>query len=343
MPRAMERGSTEVKEEIRCIAFNEDSSALAIGTTRGCRMYTTEPFTPSSHKVCGGVSALALLDRTALYAMVGLGSLEHSPRQLQVCGAGSDQPLFCLSFEDTVLAVRLSRTRLAVVLECSVHLFDTATMAPVQVATTARNPGGLAGLSVRADPGAALPGVLAYPHPVDEGGSKRGAVALADTLTGRVAHVVHAHFCPLAAIALSAHGSRLATASEKGTVVRLFGVSAEGAVLLHLFRRGTQQAAIRSMAFGRGAALLACSSNSGTVHIFRCTADPAAPPPESAVREERSTCKLTLESPSLPHAACFTPDGHRLLIATAAGFLLVYGVDPGQPLCELQSKWLLGV
>ena len=70
----------------------------------------------------------------------------------------------------------------------------------------------------------------------------------------------------VAAVAFNQEGTLLATASEQGTVVRVFTVPA--AQLICTLRRGSYPAAIRSLAFNQSASRLAVSSDSGTVHVF---------------------------------------------------------------------------
>lgn len=78
--------------------------------------------------------------------------------------------------------------------------------------------------------------------------------------------LIDTHNTPVAAIALSLNGSRLATASEKGTLVRVFDTSS-GHKLQEL-RRGTDPAEIYHIAFDRSCAWLAVTSDKNTVHVF---------------------------------------------------------------------------
>ena len=80
--------------------------------------------------------------------------------------------------------------------------------------------------------------------------------------------MIPAHDSPLAAMAFSYSGQQLATASERGTVIRVFNV-ADGSRLWE-FRRGVKRCvAISSLAFSPDATFLCCSSNTETVHVFR--------------------------------------------------------------------------
>ena len=78
--------------------------------------------------------------------------------------------------------------------------------------------------------------------------------------------LIEAHETALAAFALNSDGSRLATASETGTLIRIFD-TASGAALQEV-RRGADKAEIYSIAFNPTSAWLACSSDRGTIHIF---------------------------------------------------------------------------
>ena len=75
-----------------------------------------------------------------------------------------------------------------------------------------------------------------------------------------------AHESHLACLAVSDDGSRLATASEKGTLVRVFD-TADGRQL-HEFRRGSDKADVHCLSFSRTGELLAVGSDHGTVHVF---------------------------------------------------------------------------
>ena len=80
--------------------------------------------------------------------------------------------------------------------------------------------------------------------------------------------MIPAHDSPLAAIAFNPTGTKLATASERGTVIRIFSVQ-DGARLME-FRRGVKRCAhVYSLAFSQESDYLALSSNTETIHIFK--------------------------------------------------------------------------
>jgi autophagy-related protein 18 len=120
------------------------------------------------------------------------------------------------------------------------------------------NPKGLCSLSIDNDKS-----YLAYP-----GNSQVGEVQIFDTINLKTVTMIPAHDSPLAAIAFDSTGSKLATASEKGTVIRVFSIP-HGQRLFE-FRRGVRRnAAIYSLSFSTDSMYLSCSSNLETIHIFR--------------------------------------------------------------------------
>lgn len=66
---------------------------------------------------------------------------------------------------------------------------------------------------------------------------------------------------------MNSEGTLLATASEKGTIIRVFSVP--GGEKLYQFRRGSIPSRIYSMSFNSTSTLLCVSSASETVHIFK--------------------------------------------------------------------------
>ena len=88
----------------------------------------------------------------------------------------------------------------------------------------------------------------------------------AETLSCRV--VIPAHEGQLAALQFSRTNTRIATASLKGTVIRVFDTR-DGAKLYELRRGLKRTASIFSLSFSPCGTFLACSSNTETVHVFK--------------------------------------------------------------------------
>lgn len=77
---------------------------------------------------------------------------------------------------------------------------------------------------------------------------------------------IYAHNSNIAAIALNNDGTLVATASERGTVIKIFDTTT--GKMKKEVRRGTMSTDIYSLAFSQKSNYIACCSGSGTLHIF---------------------------------------------------------------------------
>ncbi|KAI0518569.1 protein-vacuolar targeting protein Atg18 [Xylaria bambusicola] len=283
------------------VTYNQDHSCLAVGTSSGFRIYHTEPFSKIFSSNDGNISIIEMLFSTSLVALV------LSPRHLIIQNTKRGSVICELSFPSAVLAVRLNRKRLCVVLEDSIYLYDIANMSLLQRIDTSPNPSAICALSPSSENS-----YFAYPlpKPRDDSVDKRprhappasvsyvpvtsGDVLIYDTSTLKVVNVVEAHRSPLSCIALNNDGTLLATASETGTIIRVFSVPK--GQKLYQFRRGTYPSTIYSMSFNIASTLLCVSSTSDTVHIFRLQQ------PGPAASANTSETWSDVKAPSSPRA-----------------------------------------
>ncbi|KAG6841632.1 hypothetical protein C0991_009057 [Blastosporella zonata] len=212
-----------------------------------------------------------------------------------------------LLFPSSILAVKLNRKTLVIVLEVEIYIYDISNMRLLHVIETTKNPDAICALSPSADSS-----YLAYPSPVPSPTSplaassttsqpppasiqqQTGDVLLFSTRSLTVANVIQAHKAPISFLSINSTGSLLATASDKGTVIRVWSIP--GAEKLYQFRRGTREARIYSISFNLVSTLLAVSSAHDTVHIFKLgpqkatTKPPGQPssPPESVDSKDSS-------------------------------------------------------
>jgi autophagy-related protein 18 len=264
--------------------FNQDFSCVSVGTKEGYRLYNCEPF-GKIYEHPGGRSIVEMLFCTSLVALVGLGDQpDLSPRRLQIVNTKRGSSICELTFPTAILAVKLNRKRLVVVLLQNLYVYDIANMKLLHTIETSPNPNAICALSASSDAC-----YIAYPSPTpvpapDANGAPAhapvaspahvpvsGDVLLYDACALQPVTVIEAHKSPLSCIALSSDGTTLATASDKGTIIRVFSVP--GADKLFQFRRGSLPAKIYSLNFDLSSTLLACSSDSETIHIFKLSHD----------------------------------------------------------------------
>ncbi|CAH1397501.1 unnamed protein product [Nezara viridula] len=240
------------------VSFNQDYTSLSVSTCNGYRILSLNTIEQPLEICQSETEDICIVERlfsSSLLAMVSLSS----PRKLKVCHFKKGTEICNYSYSNTILAVKLNRARLVVCLEESLYIHNIRDMAVLHtIRDTPPNPSGLCALSTDSDNC-----FLAYP-----GSSTIGEVQIFDTVHLNCKMMIAAHDSPLAAMMFSPNGNLIATASEKGTVIRVFNV-ADG-VKLHEFRRGVKRCVnIYGLAFSPDASLLAATSNTETVHVFK--------------------------------------------------------------------------
>ena len=209
-----------------------------------------------------------MLNGSALAAFAGAGDQPRlSPRRLVLLNATTRAQIGELRFEGRVEAVLMSPPRLVVLAAHAAHVHDTRTLARLAALPAPR--GAVAALTPCAE--GEGPCLLALSAGGDAGPGA-GRVAVHDLLAGTVLTALDAHRSPVRALAWHANGGLLATASDRGTVVRVhyLSQSTRGAPAAQL-RRGAAPAAIQALAFsppGVWPPLLAAASER-TVHVWR--------------------------------------------------------------------------
>jgi autophagy-related protein 18 len=233
-----------------------------------------------------------MLFSTSLVAVVGSGSKPtSSPRRLRILNTKKRSNICELTFPTAVLSVKLNRKRLVVVLVDQIYIYDISCMKLLHTIETSPNPGALCDLSAHDD------SILVYPTPgptvaspfntmnnVKDAGSEIGTVVLFDALNIAPLNIVKAHKTELVTLSLNSSGTHLATASNKGTIIRIFSTLTGHKVAQ--FRRGSYAALIQSIAFDLGSKLVAVASDTGTVHIFQLNTEEVSPSEEDNDEED---------------------------------------------------------
>ncbi|XP_068932670.1 WD repeat domain phosphoinositide-interacting protein 1 isoform X3 [Petaurus breviceps papuanus] len=337
-------GGAEAEAGLSCFSFNQDRTSLAIGTKTGYRLFSLssvehldqvhESSVPGYRAgtscltvqysvfgilcVCcflicrfgaiilttGEIPDVYIVERLFSSSLVVVVS-HTKPRQMNVYHFKKGTEICNYSYSSNILSIRLNRQRLLVCLEESIYIHNIKDMKLLKtILDIPVNPTGLCALSINHSNS-----YLAYP-----GSLTTGEIVLYDGNTLKTVCTIPAHDGPLAAFTFNSVGSKLASASEKGTVIRVFSVP-EGQKLYE-FRRGMKRYVnINSLVFSMDSQFLCASSNTETVHIFKLD-------------------NLTSSIQKLP----------RLLVISSDGRLYIYNLDPqdGGECILIKTHSLLG-
>ena len=118
------------------------------------------------------------------------------------------------------------------------------------------------------------PSALDNPDSNCDNRSALGKVILFDTESLNGVCTIFAHHSPLSCMSINHDGTLLSTASERGTIIRVWGVPS--GQRLYQFRRGSREAEITFMSFNLSSTILAVSSAHITIHFFKL--EPVSPP-----------------------------------------------------------------
>uniref|UniRef100_A0A3Q0QXU2 WD repeat domain, phosphoinositide interacting 1 n=1 Tax=Amphilophus citrinellus TaxID=61819 RepID=A0A3Q0QXU2_AMPCI len=329
-----------------CIWVCFHCSSLSVGTKTGYRLFsvTAVDNLDCIHEgvECPDVYIVERLFSSSLVVVVSLSM----PRRMNVYHFKKGTEICNYSYSNNILSVRLNRQRLVVCLEESIYIHNIKDMKLLKtLLNTPTNPSGLCALSINHGNS-----YLAYP-----GSATMGEITVYDANNLSTVTLIQAHDSPLAALTFNASGTKLASASEKGTVIRVFSIP-EGQKLFE-FRRGMKRlyVSISSLSFSADAQFLCASSNTETVHIFKLEQH------KKNVQEEESPTWSTYVGKMFTAASTYLPSQvsdmmnqdrafatvrlnmfglknicalatiqklPRLLVASSDRYLYIYNVDP---------------
>jgi WD repeat-containing protein 45 len=241
--------------------FNHDASCFSVGLDTGFCVFNSDPCELRvSRDFNAGIGVTEMLGRYNFLALVGGGRRPKYPQNKVVIWDDAKQrAVITLEFNTAILRVRLSKSRIVVALQNGVHVYAfSSPPSKISEFETADNPLGLCCLGSK---------LLAFP------GRSHGQIQLVQLDSGNVT-IIPAHSTPLRALDLSPDEQLLATASEQGTLIRVF--STGNCVRISELRRGVDPAFVFSISISPSSTMLAATSDKSTLHIFDLPPKPTA-------------------------------------------------------------------
>jgi WD40 repeat protein len=195
-----------------------------------------------------------MLFRSNILALVGGGAHPKFPPNKVILW--DDHQMKCIgevTFKSDVKGVRLRKDRIITILEQRIYIYQISDLKLLDVIDTCVNALGLCALTSKEA------SILICPS------KKKGYIRITNYDTSSNIEV-KAHESSISNLSISQDGRLCATASDKGTLIRVFS-TADGKLMQEL-RRGTDKAGIKCISFDKSSKWLACTSDKGTVHIF---------------------------------------------------------------------------
>ncbi|PRP89425.1 WD repeat domain phosphoinositide-interacting protein 3 [Planoprotostelium fungivorum] len=338
--------------ELVFASFNQDYGCIACATQRGFCIFNSDPLKERFRRDFenGGIGIVEMLFRSNILGLVGSGTNPKFPdNKAMIWDDYQNKCIAELEFKSEVKAIKLRRDRIVVVLENKVYVYNFADLQLLHQIETSPNPKGLCALSASPNIVLAVPGL------------KPGTVHV-ELYDLKQTQIINAHNNGLTQLVLSLDGSKLATSSERGTLVRLWDTKT-GAQTREL-RRGADKADIYSLAFSSNLEWLCVSSDKGTVHIYGLSAEHDKREEENRKKNEEAKTRVSSFSfmkeilpsyfssewsfasfhiPETHSICCFGSDSNSVIVVSADGSYYKYSFDRtkgGECKQETMAKFL---
>ena len=246
-------------ETILHIAFNQDGSCFCLGTRKGFIVYNASPVQILSQRDFNeGISIVEMLKKTNILALVGEDDLDKkdsdfSSDKLIIWDDSLNKRISELILNSEIINVKIKLDKIIAVTKNNylyvVEISDLEIKNIFQIYQSL--------FAVSMDDKIL---VLAFPY------KHSGYVKIKKYNSKINIPSINAHDSNISFLSLSHDGNLLGTSSIRGTLIRIFNTS-NGEMIREL-RRGAKTSLIHYITFDLNNKFLACSSSSGTIHIF---------------------------------------------------------------------------
>ena len=245
------------------ISFNQDYSLFSFGTENGFKIFNTFPFNQGYEKnLSGGISKCELSYRSNYLALIGGG---RSPKfnNKKVILYNDEKGLIESEYKFTtpVLNVKLKKFLIFIVCEKKIFVFNIETSQNIDSLETSTNKNGM--IAINGDPEKTI---MACPIEFNENDSDKGYISIKNYKNNKCFPFL-AQDDKISYMAMDYYGLLLATANEKGTLIRIH--SCKDGTLLQECKRGKEKAQISYINFDINYKYMGVSSDRKTIHIWK--------------------------------------------------------------------------
>jgi len=244
------------------ISFNQDNSCFSIGTENGFIIYKTN--SPKIHhktETDGGIKHPEMYYHTNILGLIGGGQLpKFNPKKLIIWDDYEHKVISEIKFFSNLKNVKIRKDRIFAICDKNIYVFDMQTFENLEIINTRENPKGLFGIN---DYEYKI--IIAYLGAFDNDNNHKGSVTIKNYERQKGIQVI-AQDDSITYLSLNQEGTLLATANEKGTIIKIH--SCVNGDLLSQFKRGKGKAEIHYICFDKFSNFLAVTSDRGTIHIW---------------------------------------------------------------------------
>lgn len=201
---------------------------------------------------------VVMLYRTNILALIGSESNPiYNKNKVIIWDDYQKKSLSELKFSQNILNIKLRKDKLLVICLDKIYLFNLSSFESIDIIETGENKHGVIGINYNIDNT-----IIAYPD------KTKGKIRIKN-YEKKTNILVNAHEKLIGNIVLTTNGDLMASATEMGTIIRVFDT--EKGALIQEVRRGKEKAQISCICFEQNNRFLSASSSRGTVHIWSLT------------------------------------------------------------------------
>ena len=262
-------------KKILYMGYNYNSSYFMIGTDIGFQVHQSYPLALKFSRILkGGIGLVQILNKSNIFCLAGGGlSPKYAPNKLMIWDDKKGKEIYEFRFNSNVTNCFIKLKYIFVFCEDTINIISMQTMKTVEVILTISNKEGVGTISSAMDKY-----ILCWPD------LAKGKIAIKDFSELKSCSVTisasnqeknsifknrlsfKAHTSKIYFLKLNDDGSKLATASERGNIIRIFD-TIKGCIIQEL-KRGNGDAKIYSINFSFDNNFLGITSDHGTAHIF---------------------------------------------------------------------------
>ena len=204
-----------------------------------------------------------MLKKSNILALVGGGNLpKFSENKITIWDDHQGIIISQIRLNSNIIKVKIREDVIIGVLIDKIYIININTLEAIDVLETLNNPHGIVSISYKIDDF-----FIAFPNSKFKGRVEiNNYIISKNNYNKKEPKSISAHESNIAYITINNEGTLLATASDKGTLIRLFNILKKEKIIE--LRRGSKNAIINCLAFDINTEFIGCTSDSFTVHIF---------------------------------------------------------------------------
>ena len=242
------------------ISFNQTEKYDCVGTSIGFYIYSLNPFKKIlSRKIDSGISIVKMLYESNIIVFVGKSDKGLYPNNKLIIWDDSKKTVLGeITYNSKIINLNVTKDHIIVLIKGKIYVYDFESLDLLRT------------IKLNIDTKLICMGLenseyLIYP------GDDLGTINITTLIDSNQIDSIQAHQSNIENLCISNDGKYIASASEKGTVIRLF--STETKEKINEFRRGCDPTKIIDLRFNHTNSILLVSSVKGTIHLYNSGID----------------------------------------------------------------------